>query len=235
MDVSVVVQTCDKYERFWAGFFYYMEKFWDKRIDCPLYFCNENKSINEKKFIQIKTGAGSFIDNLKFIINHIETEYIFYMIEDFWPFATLEKKTFEDIFNFSIVNNVDAFQVSPILPYYKLIETSTKINNQLLFKFHENSDWKFNFQTRFWKKDFLLNNLHKTKIPENLVNSTIGTEVESSKYMQKNSNIYFYHLLWYPISGVSYRGNLTNLGKEMQNNMMIDLYVKNYNSSSSSS
>ena len=53
-----------------------MDKFWDKKIKYPIYFCNEIKNI--KKYNQIKTGNGTFVQNLKTILNKIETKYIFY-------------------------------------------------------------------------------------------------------------------------------------------------------------
>ena len=77
MDISVIVQSCDRYEKYWDGFFYYMEKFWDKNIKCPKYFCTENKEIKNKNFIQIKTGCVGFNNSLEIILKEIKTKYIF--------------------------------------------------------------------------------------------------------------------------------------------------------------
>ena len=85
MSVSIIVQTCDKYEKYWDGFFYYMDKFWDKKINYPIYFCNENKKISNSRFNVINTGSGTFVSNLKNILNKIDTKYVFYLLEDFWP------------------------------------------------------------------------------------------------------------------------------------------------------
>lgn len=228
MNVSVVVQTCDEYEKYWDGFFYYMDKFWDFKIDCPLYFCTETKNISNKNYINIKTGKNTFVNNLNFILEKIETDYIFYLLEDFWPINNLKKDLFENIFNYILLKNIKAFQVSPYVPYYKLEKTKDKIKNQHIYKFSKNSDWRFNFQSRYWEKTTLKESIANPEISENILKSCIGTEIASSKKLNKNIDVYFYHYFWYPMSGVSYRGSFTSFGLELKNNMMIDLYGKNY-------
>lgn len=235
MDVSIVVQTCDKYEKFWDGFFYYMDKFWDKGISCPIYFCNETKKIKQNNFIHLPTGHGSFVQNLSFILNNVKSKYIFYLLEDFWPIQRIEKKLFEELFHYVKNNKIKALQISPFTPFYNFEETNDFIQNQKILKFNKDSDWRFNLQSRFWEKNFFLNSLMEPKISESAISSALGVEIECSKHLCKSTDIYFYHYLWYPMSGVSYRGSFTNLGNELQNNMMIDLYGKNYSSSSSQS
>ena len=101
--------------------------------------------------------------------------------------------------------------------------------NQKIIKFKENSDWIFNFQSRFWKKDLFEKCLVYPKISEAECSSAISVEVECDKHAKKNGilkDVYLYHHFYYPIGGVSYRGNITKLGQEMQNNMCIDLHGK---------
>jgi hypothetical protein len=226
MDCSIVIQTCDKYEKFWHGLFYYMDKFWDNSIDCPIYFCNENKTV-KTNFTQIKTGNGSFVQNLKKILEKIETKYIFYLLEDFWPINNFSKNLFQDIYIKIIENNIKALQVSAYTPYYNLENTEIIMQNQKLMKFKQDSEWKFNFQSRFWEKDFFYNCLEEPKISESIVNSAITVEMAcSEKFKSIKDEIFFYHYLWYPFSGVSYRGDFTALGKELENNMRADLFGK---------
>lgn len=232
MDVSIVVQTCDKYEKFWNGFFYYMDIFWDKKISCPIYFCNENKPIKQTNFLHLPTGSGTFVQNLSFILNNIKSKYVFYILEDFWPVRTLPKDLFEDLFLYLCNNELKALQVSPVTPYYKLEKTKSFIKDQKLLRFTKDSDWRFNFQSRFWDREFLLSCLLEPKISERDVGSAISVEMDCCKHFDKEVDVHFYHYFWYPMSGVSYRGNFTNLGLELNNNMIVDLYGKNYSSSS---
>lgn len=227
MDVSLIVQTCDRYKEYWKGFFYYMEMFWDKDINCQKYFCTEHEDIFEKNWNLIKTGSGSFVENLNFILKNVESDYVFYMLEDFWPIRGFDKFLFDEITKNILENDIKAFQVSSYVPYYKLEKSNLKIKNQKILKFKTDSDWRFNFQSRFWKKEILLNNLKKPTVSEKKINSCIDVEIQSSKNLDKNIEIYFYHYFWYPLSGVSYRGSFTKLGKELNNNMLVDLHGKN--------
>jgi hypothetical protein len=227
MDLSIIVQTCDKYEKYWPGFFYYMDKFWDKKINSKIYFCNEKKQVNKPGYEQILTGSGTFIENLKFILSNIKSKYVFYMLEDFWPLCSLDSNLFESIYKFIENNNIKAFQLSSYTPYYDILKTDIRINDQNIFKFKSNSKWRFNFQTRFWDRELLLNSLLEPKISEKLVRSAITAEMECDNNFDKNIDIYFYHYFWYPLTGVSYRGEFTSLGEELQNNMMVDLFSKN--------
>lgn len=228
MDCSIIIQTCDKYEKFWQGMFYYMDKFWDISIDCPVYFCNENKLL-DIKFNQIRTGSGTFVENLSKILQTVKTKYVFYLLEDFWPINNFNKNLFQDIYIKIIENNIKALQVSAYTPYYCFENSNIKIQNQKLLKFKKNSEWKFNLQCRFWEKDFFLYCLEEPRISESLVGSAITVEAACSEKMKSiDENIYFYHYLWYPFSGVSYRGDFTNFGKELENNMKADLFGKQF-------
>lgn len=227
MDLSIIIQTCDKYEKYWPGFFYYMNKFWDKKIDSKIYFCNEKTHISEPGYEQILTGNGTFIENLKFILKNIDSKYVFYMLEDFWPLCGINSNLFKSCYNFTENNNIKAFQISSYTPYYNMEKTEFKINNQNILKFKSDSKWRFNFQSRFWDKELLLESLLEPEISESMVSSAITAEMECDNNFDKNIEVYFYHYFWYPLSGVSYRGNFTNLGEELQNNMMVDLFGKN--------
>jgi hypothetical protein len=231
-DVSVVIQTCDKYNKFWDGFFYYFEKFWDKNIKAEIFFCNDYKKIKTPNNIRcITTNKDNFVDGLRCILSQIKTEYVFYILEDFWFFDKMPAQIFGGLFNFILEKNIFVLQVSPILPYYNLNYNSNYyFHNQKILKFEENSDWIFNFQTRFWKCELLEKCLIDPKISEKQVGSAISVEFECDQYVKTNrilKDVYLYHYLYYPIGGVAYRGNFTKLGQEMQNNMMIDLHGKN--------
>lgn len=230
-NISVVIQTCDKYKKFWDGFFYYFEKFWDDKITCPIFFCNDYENVKiPSKFKLLTTGKDNFVDGLKHILKNVEAEYVFYLLEDFWFHSNFSAQIFYGLFDFILKNKIFVLEVGPILPYYNLNYNSNYyFENQKIIKFEENSDWIFNFQARFWKKDLFEKCLVYPKISESKCNSAISVEMECDKHAKKNGilkDVYLYHHFYYPIGGVSYRGNITKLGQEMQNNMCIDLHGK---------
>jgi len=227
-DLAIIVQTCDKYAFCWDGFFHFMNKQWDFDIDVPIYFCNEEKDITlPKNYCQIKTGKNSFTKNLKFILESIKEENVFYLLEDFWPIAPMKKNMFEELYAKFKKLNLAALQISNYTTWYKLNKSEEKVLDQNILYFEKDSDWRFNLQARFWKKDILYSCLKEPRISEEKVSSAIVVEMEINEFIkEKDLNFALFHYFWYPISGVAYRGNLTPFGKELHNICCIDKYVK---------
>ena len=227
MNCAVVVQTCDRYEPFWGGFFHFMKKQWSNSIPCPIYFCNETREVSlPDNFKQIRSKSGTFVENLNFILDQIKEDNIFYMLEDFWPTAPMRKSRFLSLFDCFLNNDADALQVSTVTPYYSLTKTDQIIYGQRLLQFASESDWIFNFQARFWKKEIMRKCLRNPIVSEKEISSAITVEMESDKFAKNmNLKVLFHHYFWYPISGVAYRGELTEIGKQMQNIVEIERYA----------
>lgn len=226
MNCSVVIQTCDKYKAFWESLFYYFNKNWDYSISCPIYFCNEEIDFDLPDQIkQIKTGRGTFVQNLKKIISETEEENMFFMLEDYWPISPIKKDFFEGLFEFFINENLDALQVGPYAPYYELEKT----NRKEFFKFKQTSEWLFNFQARFWKKNTLNKCIVEPSISEAEVSSAITVEVDSDKYAKEKLNlkVYYHYYPWYPTFGGSvHRGKLTEFGEQLDSFAKLDKQAK---------
>lgn len=229
MNCAFVVQTCDKYEPFWEGFFYYLNRHWDFNIKISYYFCNEEKTFDlPSEFKQIKTGKGTFVQNLNKILQEVKEDNIFYMLEDFWINAPMNKNLFESLFNVFLNKDLDALQVSSYLPYYKLKVSNSTVMDKSLLDFEKDSEWIFNFQARFWKKEIFKKCLVEPDVSEDKINSAISVEIKSDQFVRKKFflNVLLFHYFWYPISGVAYRGKLTEIGKQMQNIIEIDKHVE---------
>jgi hypothetical protein len=224
MKCALIVQTCDKYVQFWPGFFNFMEKHWDEEIGCSKYFCNEELDVSlPEGFKQIKTGRRTFAENLRTILQHVEEENVFYMLEDFWPTAPMSRRLFEELYSSFLVNKMDALQVSSYLPYYSLSKSDLMVGGKNLLEFNVQSEWLFNFQARFWKRDFLAKCIFDPDIPESEVGSAITVEVKCDQHLRKNgAKVFLHHYHWYPISGVAYRGNWSEVGAQMENTRRID-------------
>lgn len=223
--ISVVIQTCDKYEKFWDGLFRFMHKNWDPSIPCRIFFCNEESKVKlPQGFHHLPTGKGSFVENLKAILRRIGEESVFYMLEDFWPIAPMTNEMFLGLHKFFLESDADAVQVSSYLPYFSLETTEV----ESMFKFRRDSEWIFNFQARFWKSASFERFLVEPEIPESRVSSAITVEMASDRKAREAGGIdaFLRHYMWYPISGVSYRGEFTEVGRQMQNVVDIDRMVE---------
>lgn len=229
MSVCVVVQTCDLYEPYWAGFWNFMQKHWDFGISAPIRMFNEEKTAKAPHWCsQTLVGKGTFVQNLKKTIEQVQEDHIFLMLEDFWPVAPMTKKMFECLYDEFRDNDLDSLQVSNYTPYYKVRPTGRKILGVELMDFCHGSDWTFNYQARFWKKETLSRFLVEPLVSEREVGSAITAEMASDELAKADPDlkVRLFHYLWYPISGVSYRGQLTDFGRHLHNIVEIDEYVE---------
>jgi hypothetical protein len=143
------------------------------------------------------------------------------MLEDFWPTAPMSARLFRGLYERFTSLNADALQTSSYLPYYKLKKTDE------LLEFEEDSEWIFNFQARFWKSSVFKQCLVEPEISEREVSSAITAEIASDRRARKMKlKVYLHHYAWYPISGVAYRGEFTEIGRQMNNTARIDKFVR---------
>jgi hypothetical protein len=225
MNCPVIIQTCDKYSGFWDGLFRHMAKQWDPDIGSPIFFCNEEiRPELPRGWHHMPTGKGTFVENLRFALERLGEENIFYMLEDFWPTSPMSEGLFSYLHKIFVEEDLDALQVSSYLPYYSLDTTSTTG----LFRFRRDSEWIFNLQARFWRSESFLEFLSEPEISESVVGSAITAEMASDRAARKAGglSVMLHHYLWYPISGVSYRGEFTEIGRQMKNVVEIDRMVE---------
>lgn len=228
MSIAVIVQTCDRYEPYWAGFLHFMERHWDPSIGARIYLCNEEKdAILPRWCSQIKTGQGTFVENLKASLNAVGEEHIFLMLEDFWPIAPMGKNLFDALYGAFREMGLDALQISNYTPYYMLKPTERRVEGRRLLEFEQDSDWLFNLQARFWRSEVLAGCLVEPEISEREVSSAITAEMASDRFVRETTGLKaaLFHYLWYPLSGVAYRGEMTEMGKHLQNILEIDTHV----------
>ena len=228
MTPPVLVLTCDRYMPYWGGFFHFMQRHWDFSIDTQIFFCNEESEFNLPAWCrQIKTGHGTFVENLRRSLEEIKCEEVFLMLEDFWPIAPMRNEVFGSLLQEFRSRRLDALQVSNYTPYYDLEKTDRMVAGQKILDFKPQSEWVFNFQARFWRVETLLDCLTEPEMSERTASSAITVEIASDQKARDRGDLKvgLYHYLWYPLSGVAYRGSLTDFGKHLQNIVEIDRHV----------
>lgn len=229
MSVCVLVQTCDRYEPYWRGFWHFMEKHWDFRIPAPIRMFNEEKRAKTPDWCpQTLVGSGTFVENLKKTLSLVEEEHIFLMLEDFWPVAPMGRQMFDALYEEFVGRDLDALQVSNYAPYYTLRSEGRRLLGKPILDFCPKSDWVFNFQARFWKREVLEKLLVEPAISERAVGSAITAEMASDKLARESFDLKasLIHYLWYPLSGVAYRGEMTEFGSHLANILEIDSHVE---------
>jgi hypothetical protein len=229
MKPPVIIQTCDRYKPYWGGFLHFMERHWDFSIGSKIFLCNEEEDFDLPDWCeQIKTGSGSFVQNLRKSVEQVGSDEVFLMLEDFWPIAPMSSLVFEELLLEFRSKNLDALQVSNYTPYYTLKASNTTVAGKKMMEFDPLSEWVFNFQARFWRAEKLLKFLVEPAMSEREANSAITVEIASDKKARAEGGLSaeLYHYTWYPISGVAHRGVFTEFGKHLANIFNIDKHVE---------
>jgi SAM-dependent methyltransferase len=221
MDCSLLIQTCDGYQRFWTGMLFSLDINWD--FDkVPVYWSSEEISINDTDIIcrgreykspKInsllvgKTDKDGFSNRMIESLKQIPTKWVIYLQEDMWLFSNPDFNTLEKLISFAETNNVDSIKIHTKLQYYdkyKLEPTNHIIDNVLLLKYSDGENFLHSHNGTIWNKEYLLNNLVYGEDPWK-------NEIEGSKRMSKNPhNHYHYNIFWYSQPGVCDFGNANN-------------------------
>ncbi len=95
-DITILVNTCDKYEDAWLPFLRLLKIHWKS---CPyqVVFITETKQV-QCDFVNVKTitcGKKTWGKRLKTALESIETEYVLYFLEDFFLLQDVDEETFE--------------------------------------------------------------------------------------------------------------------------------------------
>lgn len=219
LDLSLLVHTCDSYEKFWGGMFYSLDFYWDYN-QIPVYFSNEEKPISEinidckgsnytpdKRITQILTGKtdkNGFSDRFIKSIEQIPSKWIIYIQEDMWLTRPLDFNLLSDLVDFANTHNADAIKIHAKLFYwdkYKLEPTDSYINNQKILKYSEGDNFLLTHAATIWNKDYILKHQRTNEDP--WVN-----EIDGSKRMSEEPHNHFhYNIHWHSQPGVAISGN----------------------------
>jgi hypothetical protein len=221
LNLSLLVHTCDSYEKFWSGMFYTLDFYWDYD-KIPVYFANEEKSISDVKFDckgsdykpdsrinQILTGRSSdksgFSTRFIQAISKINTKYVLYMQEDMWLKRSIDINTFEKIIKFMDDNNATSVRLHAKLFYYnsyKIEPTEHIIDGVRMFK--NVGDHVLSHNATIWRKDYILKHQRIEEDP------WLNEEEGSKRMLEDNDNNYHYNIHWYCQPGIAEKGDFSH-------------------------
>jgi hypothetical protein len=215
LDLSLLVHTCDSYERFWGGMFYTLDSYWNYNI--PVYFANEEKKMSDivmnckgseykpdsriKQILTGKTDKNGFSTRFIEAIKQVPSKYVIYIQEDMWLRRKLDDGLLSDLVKFMDEVNADSVRIHAKLWYYDsylMKPTNHFVRNQRMLKNAGGDILSHN--ATIWKKDYILK--HQVEGEDPWVN-----EKEGSKRMSlDNNNNYHYNIHWYCQPGISDNG-----------------------------
>lgn len=201
--ISFILHTCDDYEFCWKGSLHYLDKHFKEPM--PRLFCNEERDVDlPEGWKQLKTGKGAWSDRLKIILDSVETPYVVYCQEDFWPFKDMIYDIKDEILRWMMqVNSAVTYVCKLDFNHCKLI------GNAVGYGFDPSSDYIHSHQFAIWNKEDLLLNLGEGETP--WTNEVTGTKMVqerggSDRYLAIN-----YH--WY--NAVVRHGVMNDVGIKM--------------------
>ncbi len=98
-NVTVLVNSCDKYEDVWEPFFTILKKQWP---ECEQYqiVLNTEEKVYNCDFMNITTICGgkgkTWSQRLKYVLGQIESDYILYFLEDFFLLEKVNNETLQE-------------------------------------------------------------------------------------------------------------------------------------------
>ena len=217
-DVSVIIQTCDKYEFLWKGMYLSWRNNWCWDLNWPIYFCNEeaDPKFNDARIQQIKSPlsntASGFSDRLIDILNKVKTKYVLYIQDDMWPILPVDKNIL--INSLYTLKHFDwnCIKLHEKIWYnYKLEKTNHFIGGHRLLKYVHDSEYLLTHNAGLWNREYLLSNILPNEDP--WTNEFNGTD----RIIKRNEDHKIYHIdyKWYYQPGVSAGGNLISAGHEI--------------------
>lgn len=98
-NLTILVNSCDKYEDAWEPFFKILKLQWP---ECEQYriVLNTESKVYDCDFLNVETICGgkdvTWSQRLKYVLERIETDYILYFLEDFFLLEKVSNETFEE-------------------------------------------------------------------------------------------------------------------------------------------
>ena len=209
--LTVLVNTCDKYEFLWSDF----KKLFDENfptelnLDVCLLSQTKTSSLFDKCFTP---GPIEFSKAIEYALNKIDTSYILWLQDDYFFTDKLTLKEMQRYIDLCIRYKIDRLGICEDSKYYSHIKVSNEDN---FYKFNLQSSYTLSFQASIFKKDWLLNIVKdKTWTPWE-------TELSGSLEINnqgKSSNIYMVKRYFY--SEAMRKGNETNFYKQFIKNKL---------------
>lgn len=104
MNISMLFSSCDQYDDTWIPFFTQLKKNWPE-FDMPIYIGTESKTFKFEGFdIRCPLANGpiykQWSERLLKLLDHIDSEYILFSLDDFWLTAPVNNEKFQKIYSY---------------------------------------------------------------------------------------------------------------------------------------
>jgi len=152
-NISLLVVSCDAYSDLWEPAITLIESEWPD-ISFNIYWGSNFKILHHPGIKNISVGEDrSWCKNLDKMLDEIPTEYVIFMLEDFFLTNKADSKSIIEIFNFTKRNNIDCCRLIPNESNQGNVLAETVDYN--LIEIPKNTPYRISTQMAIWKKSFL--------------------------------------------------------------------------------
>lgn len=156
---SVLLTTCDSYSDAWYPFFRLLEINW-KDCPFPIYLNTESKEYSypgyeiqvlHPDYLSKKGKPISWSTRLKQALEKIDSEYILFMLEDFFIKAPVRTDIVEDCLDW-----MDQERNVVFIDFYRDKTENDDVFRNEFSMIQRNNDWAINANCALWRKSFLI-------------------------------------------------------------------------------
>jgi hypothetical protein len=115
-DVTIIVQSCDKYEVLWKPFYQLLFKHWPSLLtenkDVPILMITNKKEYKDPRITNIKIeNEISWSDNMLTVLQHVKTKFVIILLEDYY-ITHFDESRLNEIMNIMRHDNIAYVQLS---------------------------------------------------------------------------------------------------------------------------
>ncbi len=168
-NLTILVNTCDKYESVWEPFFRLLLKQWPECKDC-IFVLNSETKVYNCDFLNVRTVCSgtklTWSARLKNVLKQIDTEYVLYFLEDFFLLQRVNNDAFMEALDYIKSNHDIGYIGLKYSPEHIFKEGSeVDLSQHFLNKDDIVTINRVNSMTALWRKDWLLTLLRSHETP----------------------------------------------------------------------
>ncbi|MES2838455.1 MAG: hypothetical protein V4667_13085 [Bacteroidota bacterium] len=151
-NLAIVVQSCDKYDDLWNGFYTLFFRYW-KNCSYPIYHITETKTCSYPGVITINTqNVTTWSDMLKYGLEKIKEDYVLYLLEDYFLIKPIDETRIEKAVEIVKKENAACLRLVPVPGPDRDFKDYTDIG-----EISKNSAYSLSTQASIWNKNILEN------------------------------------------------------------------------------
>lgn len=113
-DLSVIVQTCDRYSDVWNGFYMLFNKYWGN-CPYPVFHVSETKCSGQEKIQTILTGELEWSGRLIAALDKVDSDFVLLLLEDYYLIKNVDERQIEHCISILKANpNAAYLRVFPV-------------------------------------------------------------------------------------------------------------------------